>query len=133
MSCCSFQIGLYDVCDSADSGVFPYIVNRTFFLIKAILKGFQGNIKSDLISIFKTVSYWFGRTIYVLSKMKHRKWTPAQKLSIVLEGIKGNFTITELCNRHQISQTQYYKWRDRLLSEGQKFWIKVEINRLSAK
>ena len=26
-------------------------------------------------------------------------------------------------SRHQISQTQYYKWRDRLLSEGQKLFV----------
>lgn len=52
--------------------------------------------------------------------MKHRKWTPIQKLAIVLEGFKSNISIAELCSRHQISQTQYYKWRDRLLAEGDK-------------
>ena len=52
--------------------------------------------------------------------MKRRKWTPKDKLNIVLQGLKGNVTIAELCNRHQISQTQYYKWRDRLLSGGAK-------------
>lgn len=54
--------------------------------------------------------------------MKHRKWTPKEKLSIVLEGLKANISIAELCSRHQISQTQYYKWRDRLLAEGEKLF-----------
>jgi len=54
--------------------------------------------------------------------MKHRKWTPKQKLSIVLEGLKGNTSIAELCSRHQISQTQYYQWRDRLLADGEKLF-----------
>lgn len=52
--------------------------------------------------------------------MKSRKWTGQQKLNIVLEGLKGKVSLTELCNQHQISQAQYYKWRDRLLKDGVK-------------
>lgn len=55
--------------------------------------------------------------------MKNRKWEPKQKLAIVLEGLKGNVTVAELCSRNQISQTQYYKWRDRLLAEGEKVFL----------
>ena len=54
--------------------------------------------------------------------MKRRKWTPKDKLMIVLEGLKGKTTITELCNRHQITQTMYYKWRDQLLQDGEKIY-----------
>ena len=54
--------------------------------------------------------------------MEHRKWTPKQKLAIVLDGLKANTSIAELCSRHQISQTQYYKWRDRLMAEGDKIF-----------
>ena len=52
--------------------------------------------------------------------MKRRKWTNQQKLQIVLEGIKGKVSIAELCNKHQITQAQYYQWRDRLLQQGAK-------------
>lgn len=51
--------------------------------------------------------------------MKRRKWTPKQKLEIVLEGLRGEISISELCNRHQISQGQYYAWRDKLLADGE--------------
>lgn len=44
--------------------------------------------------------------------MGRRKWTAEQKLAIVMQGIKGKTTITELCREHGISQVQYYKWRD---------------------
>jgi putative transposase len=52
--------------------------------------------------------------------MGKQKWTGQQKLQIVLEGLKGGSSIAELCNRHQVSQAQYYKWRDRLLQQGGK-------------
>lgn len=52
--------------------------------------------------------------------MERRKWTGQQKLQMVLEGLKGKVSIAELCNRHQISQAQYYQWRDRLLEQGGK-------------
>ena len=52
--------------------------------------------------------------------MNRRQWKPEEKLQIVLEGLKESTTLTELCNRHQISQTQYYQWKDRLLGEGSK-------------
>ena len=52
--------------------------------------------------------------------MKKRRWTNDQKLKIALEGLKGEVSVAELCNGHEISQTQYYQWRDRLLKDGAK-------------
>ena len=52
--------------------------------------------------------------------MKRRKWSSQQKLQVVLEGLKGTVPLGELCSRHQISQAQYYQWRDRLLKSGAK-------------
>ena len=50
--------------------------------------------------------------------MKKRHWTSAEKLKIVLEGLSGQIEITKLCQKYQIAQTQYYKWRDQLLQFG---------------
>jgi len=52
--------------------------------------------------------------------MKLRKWTPEEKMAIVLEGIKGQKSGAEICREHQISQTLFYRWRDRFLESGQK-------------
>ena len=41
-----------------------------------------------------------------------------EKLSIVLEGLKENVNISELCRRHGISQATFYKWRDKFLEGG---------------
>jgi len=52
--------------------------------------------------------------------MKRRKWTGKEKLQIVLEGMRGTVPLGELCARHQLSQSQYYQWRDQLLNHGAK-------------
>jgi len=51
--------------------------------------------------------------------MKRRKWSSEQKLKIVLEGLSGRIEIGKLCNKYQISQALYYRWRDQLLQYGQ--------------
>lgn len=51
--------------------------------------------------------------------MKRRQWTSAQKARIVLEGLKGR-PVSELCTEHQISQAQYYQWRDAFLANASK-------------
>ena len=50
--------------------------------------------------------------------MKNRRWTGKQKLQIVLEGFKEKTPVSELCNRFEIGQSQYYKWRDQFLKNG---------------
>jgi transposase-like protein len=52
--------------------------------------------------------------------MKRRKWTGKEKLQLVLEGLRGQVPLGERCARHQLSQSQYYQWRDQLLSHGAK-------------
>jgi transposase-like protein len=54
--------------------------------------------------------------------MERRHWDSKKKLEIVLEGLKGGTSIGEICNKHQISQTQYYMWRDALLNKGHKIF-----------
>jgi len=71
--------------------------------------------------------------------MKQRKWTADEKLAIVLEGFKGGRSVADICREHQISQTLYYRWRDRFLEGGKKALVngagddnayKAEIERL---
>ena len=46
--------------------------------------------------------------------MERRKWDAKSKALIVLQGLKGT-PVAQLCTEHQISQAQYYAWRDQLL------------------
>ncbi|MEA3506540.1 MAG: transposase [Elusimicrobiota bacterium] len=41
-----------------------------------------------------------------------------EKMTIVLEGIKGESTVADICRCNGVSQTQYYKWRDKFIEGG---------------
>jgi transposase-like protein len=51
--------------------------------------------------------------------MPRRKWDAKTKALIVLEGLKGK-PVAEICAEHQISQSQYYQWRDQFLAHAGK-------------
>jgi transposase-like protein len=52
--------------------------------------------------------------------MRGRRWKAEEKMAIVLEGLKGEKSVSEICREHKISQTQYYRWRDRFLEGGRR-------------
>ncbi|HJS94077.1 MAG TPA: transposase [Solirubrobacteraceae bacterium] len=58
------------------------------------------------------------RSITLSEKKQYRTWTVAQKLEIVLAGLRGDRSIAELCREHQISENLYYTWREKLLEGG---------------
>ena len=51
--------------------------------------------------------------------MHRRKWEAKTKAMIVLEGLKGK-SVAEICTEHQLSQAQYYQWRDQFLAHAAK-------------
>jgi len=51
--------------------------------------------------------------------MERRKWDSRTKALIVLQGLKGK-AVSEICTEHQISQAQYYQWRDQFLANASK-------------
>jgi transposase-like protein len=61
--------------------------------------------------------------------MKRRTWSSKDKLKIVLEGLSGNIEIAKLCNKYQIQQPQYYKWRDQLLQYGNQAFEQKNVTR----
>ena len=50
--------------------------------------------------------------------MKRKQWTPEEKFKIVLEGLQGGITVSQLCTKHEVHQSQYYSWREQFLQEG---------------
>jgi transposase len=67
-----------------------------------------------------------------------RRWSAAEKLRIVLAGMQPEVAISDLCRREGINATQYYTWRNQLLSsagkvfEGQSGRRSVEDERKEA-
>ena len=51
-------------------------------------------------------------------RRKYRSWTAKQKLEIVLAGMRGDRSVKEICREHEISETLYYSWREKLLEGG---------------
>ena len=49
---------------------------------------------------------------------KYRTFTVQQKLEIVLAGLRGDVSVKELCRQHEIAETLYYSWREKLLEGG---------------
>ena len=49
---------------------------------------------------------------------KYRKFTASQKLEIVLAGLRGDRTVKDVCREHEIAETLYYGWRDKILEGG---------------
>jgi transposase-like protein len=48
----------------------------------------------------------------------YRKFTARQKLEIVLAGVRGDRSVKDLCREHEIAETLYYSWRDKLIEGG---------------
>jgi transposase len=51
-------------------------------------------------------------------RRKYRTFTAQQKIEIVLAGMRGDRSIKEVCREHEIAETLYYNWRDKLLEGG---------------
>ena len=49
---------------------------------------------------------------------------PEEKLKIVLEGLTKDITITDLCNKYDISRETYYTWKKELENGALKNWSK---------
>ncbi|MFA5261001.1 MAG: transposase [Candidatus Omnitrophota bacterium] len=53
-----------------------------------------------------------------IRRATRRKFTPDEKIRIVLEGLRGNVPITEICRKEGIASAVYYKWSKEFLEAG---------------
>ena len=51
-------------------------------------------------------------------KKKRRRWTPSEKLRIVLTCMQPGVEVSEVCRREGINPTMYYTWKKKLLSSA---------------
>jgi transposase-like protein len=49
--------------------------------------------------------------------MHRRTWDAKTKAIIVIQGLQGQ-PVAVICNEYQISQSQYYQWRDQFLAHA---------------
>ena len=53
-----------------------------------------------------------------IRRATRRKFSAEEKIRIVLEGLRGEIPVTELCRREQIQPTIYYRWSKAFLEAG---------------
>lgn len=49
-----------------------------------------------------------------------KQYSAEEKIRIVLEGLRGEYSIAELCRREGIAQSLYYAWSKEFLEAGKK-------------
>jgi transposase-like protein len=49
---------------------------------------------------------------------KRRTFTPKFKFEVVLEGLRGEKSVGQICRERNITESLYYKWRDAFLERG---------------
>lgn len=57
-------------------------------------------------------------TVRQIRRKMRKKYSAEEKLRIVLEGLRGEASIAELCRREGIHQNMYYKWSKDFLEAG---------------
>ncbi len=55
-----------------------------------------------------------------IKRHTHRKYNSEEKICIILEGLRGETSIAELCRREGINTNVYYKWSKDFLEAGKK-------------
>ena len=51
--------------------------------------------------------------------MKGSRFSSEEKFKIVLESLRGDRSISEICRDYGIAQSVFYKWRDKFLQGAQ--------------
>ena len=55
-----------------------------------------------------------------IRRKTRRRYSAEEKIRIVLEGLRGEYSIAELCRREGIAQSQYYSWSKEFLEAGKR-------------
>ncbi|NIP48432.1 MAG: IS3 family transposase, partial [Gammaproteobacteria bacterium] len=60
------------------------------------------------------------KTVRDIRRATRKKYSPEEKIRIVLEGLRGEDSIAELCRREGINSNVYYRWSKDFMEAGKK-------------
>jgi len=60
------------------------------------------------------------KTVKDIRRATRKRHATEEKIRIVLEGLRGEYSIAELCRREAIAQSLYYSWSKEFLEAGKK-------------
>ena len=65
--------------------------------------------------------FWDGeKVVKDIRRATRKQYSAEEKIRIVLDGLKGEDSIAELCRREGIAQSLYYSWSKEFLEAGKK-------------
>ena len=63
-------------------------------------------------------NYGSEKLVKAIKRKTRRKYSAEEKIRIVLDGLRGEDSIAELCRREGINQNVYYRWSKEFLEAG---------------
>ena len=66
----------------------------------------------------KTKKKTAASTVRNIRRNSRKRYSGEEKIRIVLEGLRGEETVAELCRREGISESVYYRWSKEFLEAG---------------
>ena len=57
-------------------------------------------------------------TVKNIRRNARKRYNAEEKIRIVIEGLRGDLSVVELCRREGITQSLYYKWSKEFLEAG---------------
>jgi transposase len=66
----------------------------------------------------KSTKYCVEKTVRDIRRATRRNYSAQEKIRIVLEGLRGEESIAELCPMEGINQNLYYRWSKEFLEAG---------------
>ena len=67
-----------------------------------------------------------------IRKATRRRFSADEKIRIVLEGLRGELSISEICRREGIASSVYYKWSKAFLEAGKNGLTKDTLREASS-
>ena len=60
------------------------------------------------------------RLVKNIRRVTRKQYSSEEKIRIVLDGLRGEFSIAELCRREGIAESLYYSWSKEFLEAGKR-------------
>lgn len=57
-------------------------------------------------------------TVKNIRRKTRKQYSAEEKIRIVIEGLRGDMSVAELCRKEGIAQSMYYKWSKEFLEAG---------------
>ena len=60
------------------------------------------------------------KVVKEIKRHTRKKYSAEEKIRIVLEGLRGEYSIAELCRKEGLNHNTYYRWSKEFLEAGKK-------------